>query len=97
MEVIGYLLLGLSISSWVAGAGFFLRSGYHFMKMLSECRSKRHDVAASLFPILAIILPSFYSERGKYHLNEFQINLAKSIFFGIIFALCIYLSKHVMK
>ncbi len=88
------LIVSLFSIVWAIAACYFLRAGYHFVKMLSEFRSRTHSITANLFPILSIISPAIYTKEGREHLNAFQLNLVKSLLIGGVFAIGIFLLKH---
>ena len=95
MALEGYLVVGFLILVWIFGAFYFLRSGYHFIKMLGHFRSKTHDNFASmLVPWMAPFLPLFYTDEGNYHRELFLKNLGISLVLFAIFIVIIVFTEH---
>ena len=86
MESEEYLIMGFSLITWTIGACFLVRSGIHFIKMLSHFRSKKHDIAGNLLPWLTPFLPIFYTDEGNHHRGLFLKNLGLAFIFMALFA-----------
>lgn len=63
---------------FVSAAIFFLRALSHFYHMNIEVKSKKHDLARNLIPLMALTKTP-YTEQGKIHLEAFTKNLLISL------------------
>jgi hypothetical protein len=73
-----YLMISvavLSIAAFIPAVVFLFRAIRHFLGMLSEFKSRRHDFAANLVPFLFPLLPQLFTEKGNAHRRGFLANL----------------------
>ena len=79
---------------WVIAAFYFLGALYHFIKMLTQYKSKGHYFVGNLVPGLSIFCSSFYNKEGQRHLELFQSNFLKSMLLGVLFAIGVLILRH---
>lgn len=92
-EIIVISVLIAVMLAFVAAFYFFIKSAYHFVLMLQNVKSKRHDMAMNLAPYLFAFSPNFYTTDGQKHLSKFK----KHFFHAVLAFLVIVISFTIME
>lgn len=85
---------GLAILIWIISVFFFVRSMYHWWKMVGCSRSKTHEFVAAFFNFLTPFLPGFYSEEGYNHRRQYLKNLGIALILFAVFVVLVGVVRH---
>ena len=76
----------VTIVAFVFAFFFCVRAAIHFVRMQTEYRSRRHDVAANVVPFMVLFLPRLFTEQGNLHRRRFLADFGRFLGCGLFIA-----------